>query len=45
VEYDIMSVSEREQAEPIHCDWRMTITSSACDIMKFEVMRLEDSNL
>jgi hypothetical protein len=28
-----MSVSEREQAEPIHRERRMAIVSFACDIM------------
>jgi serine/threonine-protein kinase HipA len=31
--YDIMSVSEREQAEPIHRERRMAIVSFACDIV------------
>jgi acetyl esterase/lipase len=31
--FDIMSVSEREQAEPIHREWRMAIISSARDMM------------
>jgi hypothetical protein len=30
---DIMSVSEREQAEPIHRERRMAIVSFACDII------------
>jgi hypothetical protein len=37
--YDIMSVSEREQAEPVHRERRMAITSSACDIMFAEEKR------
>jgi hypothetical protein len=28
-----MSVSERDQAEPVHRERRMAITSFACDIM------------
>ena len=31
--YDIMSVSEREQAQLVHRERRMTITGKACDIM------------
>ena len=31
--YDIMSASEQEQAEPVHSERRMSITSCACDII------------
>ena len=31
--YDIMSASELEQAEPVHSERRMSITSCACDII------------
>ena len=31
--YDIMSVSEREQAKLVHGERRMSITGCACDIM------------
>jgi hypothetical protein len=31
--YDVMSVSELEQAELVHSERRMAITSFACDIV------------
>ncbi|MDD6057967.1 MAG: hypothetical protein PUB98_06890 [Clostridiales bacterium] len=33
-----MSVSEREQAEPVHRERRMTITGFACGIMSLAAM-------
>ena len=39
----MMSASELEQAEPVHSERRMSITSSACDIMSASEPEQEES--